>query len=366
MHSVLIVDDEKDNLDALNRLLRRDFEVVLAISPIEAIKKIQQKEYSVLVSDQRMPEMTGVELLEKARQIRPRTTRVLLTGYTDIASVIDAINRGNVYRYIAKPWDPEEFKMTLRQAAEAYALRSEVDTKNELLEKANRELKQAFEELKTLDIAKARFLSLISHELNTPLTVLTSFSELLTNQKGQLPKEVQKSIRAIQNATDRLSDIVQEVITFVKLESTTQLSLEKTDLVEILGRVEKQMQPIFQNKGIDSKLTQPRSLPLTCDSEKIHTALEYFLRDAALRVSSPSQIEITVEKEEDSVHITLTHSGPPVTQKELEPFEATAELQHHHKNLGLALAIVKHIAELHGGELTAKKKGLALRLPLSV
>ena len=112
MDPVLIVDDEKDNLEALQRLLRNQYAVTTTNSPFEALKLIQKSEFNVIISDQRMPEMTGVELLEKIKNVRPATTRVLLTGYTDVASVIGAINRGNIYRYVAKPWDPEDLKIT--------------------------------------------------------------------------------------------------------------------------------------------------------------------------------------------------------------------------------------------------------------
>lgn len=182
MNRILIVDDEKDNLQALVRLLRTHFEVETTTSPFEALKWIQKDKFSVIISDQRMPEMKGVDLLEKAKHVSPSTTRVLLTGYTEIESVIDAINRGNVYRYIAKPWDPEELKTIVKQADEAFRLRQEVETKN-------RELTKAVSDLKKLDQAKVRFLSLISHELNTPLTVMTSFLSILDEKKSVLGED---------------------------------------------------------------------------------------------------------------------------------------------------------------------------------
>ncbi len=92
MDPILIIDDEKDNLEALKRLLRSDFEITTCQSPFEAIKILQSKSFNVIVSDQRMAEMTGVELLEKAKTLRPLSTRVLLTGYTDIDSVIGCEN----------------------------------------------------------------------------------------------------------------------------------------------------------------------------------------------------------------------------------------------------------------------------------
>src|SRR5712671_1325182 len=97
MDPILIVDDEKDNLDALKRLLRNQYAVTAMTSPFEALKKVQQEEFHIILSDQRMPEMSGVELLEKIKNVSPTSVRILLTGYTDVDSVIGAINRGNIY-----------------------------------------------------------------------------------------------------------------------------------------------------------------------------------------------------------------------------------------------------------------------------
>ena len=129
MDPILIVDDERDNLEALKRLLRNDYDITVSESAFEALKLVQKNDYHVIISDQRMPELSGVELLEKVKGICPDTTRILLTGFTDIEAVIDAINRGNVYRYVAKPWDPEDLRITLRQANEACMLRREVKQK---------------------------------------------------------------------------------------------------------------------------------------------------------------------------------------------------------------------------------------------
>ena len=98
MDPILIIDDERDNLEALKRMLRGQYDVSTTESPFDALRLIQSKLFHVIVSDQRMPEMTGVEFLEKAKKLSPLSTRILLTGYTDIESVIESINRGQIYR----------------------------------------------------------------------------------------------------------------------------------------------------------------------------------------------------------------------------------------------------------------------------
>jgi len=119
-HSILVVDDEEEILHSLRGLLRMEFNVYTANSGREAIKILEQEPIHIILSDQRMPEMAGVELLAQARGERPGAIRVMFTGYTDVKAVIEAINQGQIYRYIAKPWHPDELLTVLREASAAF------------------------------------------------------------------------------------------------------------------------------------------------------------------------------------------------------------------------------------------------------
>lgn len=118
---MLVVDDEPDNLDLLYRTFRRDFNVLKAESGIRALEVLDiEGEVAVIISDQRMPEMKGTEFLSKTVPQFPNTVRIILTGFTDIEDLVDAINSGQVYKYITKPWDPNELKMVVQKAADTY------------------------------------------------------------------------------------------------------------------------------------------------------------------------------------------------------------------------------------------------------
>ncbi len=347
---LLIVDDEKDNLEALRRLLRSQYEISVTTSPFEALKLVQQEEFNVIVSDQRMPEMTGVEFLEKAKNVRPSSTRILLTGYTDIDSVIGAINRGNIYRYVAKPWDPEDLKLTLKQANEAFLLRREIEQKNEALERSNAELRAALEDLRELDRAKARFLSLVSHELNTPLTILGSFVPLLKDKS--LSEEMKKSAAAISKATDRLSEIVKEVLTFVRLESQPDLKIEDLDLEALFTKLETDWSS--RGRKIDWKVEGISKW--SCDTTKMELALRCLLEDAHMRAPAQSPFQIQCKSKGKSLSITLSREGEPLSADAFKPLETASSELHHHKNLGLNLATCKWVVDAHRGEITAQKE----------
>src|SRR5262249_26241506 len=106
--SLLVVDDEPEVLHTVHDLFRMDYKVLTHSRASEALATLERVDVPVLLTDQRMPEMSGVELLRRAKRLRPDTTRLLFTGYADIGAVIDAINEGNVFRYVTKPWDPQE------------------------------------------------------------------------------------------------------------------------------------------------------------------------------------------------------------------------------------------------------------------
>ncbi|MBW4577518.1 MAG: SpoIIE family protein phosphatase [Aphanothece sp. CMT-3BRIN-NPC111] len=120
---LMVVDDEPDNLDLLYRTFRRDFRVYKADSGINALQALDTEgEMAVIISDQRMPQMNGTEFLGQTVDRFPETIRILLTGYTDVEDLVDAINSGKVFKYITKPWNPENLKAVVQQAAETYRL----------------------------------------------------------------------------------------------------------------------------------------------------------------------------------------------------------------------------------------------------
>jgi DNA-binding NtrC family response regulator len=121
-HGLLVVDDEKEILRSLTLTFMDDYEVFTASSGAEALEILKQQRIALVIADQRMPEMTGAELLEKVIQIDPHIVRIILTGYTDTASLVQAINKGHIYQYINKPWERQELRIIVKRALESYEL----------------------------------------------------------------------------------------------------------------------------------------------------------------------------------------------------------------------------------------------------
>src|SRR5439155_4579511 len=177
-HTLLVVDDEADVVQSVQDLLRLDYRVLGTTKAQEALQILENEEVHIVMSDQRMPEMTGVEFLRRIRGDHPDAIRLLFTGYADIKAVIDAINQGNVFRYITKPWDPDDLQAIIRQAAEQYDLLVERKRLLAELQVKNRELSQANAELLQGNELKEAFIRVASHELRTPLTILFGLVQL--------------------------------------------------------------------------------------------------------------------------------------------------------------------------------------------
>jgi response regulator RpfG family c-di-GMP phosphodiesterase len=138
--SILYVDDEENNLFSFKATFRIKYDVMTALSGNEALDILAKKKIHVIITDQRMPEMTGVEFLEKVLEIHPAPMRILLTGYADMGAVVDAVNKGKIFHYLAKPWNEEELDMTINRAYDKYLEKAQLKEMNEKLETSNDQL----------------------------------------------------------------------------------------------------------------------------------------------------------------------------------------------------------------------------------
>jgi len=138
--TILYVDDEENNLFSFKATFRIKYNVLTALTGEEALKILASKPVQIIITDQRMPEMTGVEFLEKVLEKYPDPMRILLTGYADMAAVVDAVNKGKIFHYLAKPWNEQELDMTINMAYTKYKERVELKEMNEKLEGSNDQL----------------------------------------------------------------------------------------------------------------------------------------------------------------------------------------------------------------------------------
>lgn len=133
-HCLLIIDDEPNVCDSVHDLLRREFRVLKAHSAQEGYRVMQEEEVHIVMSDQRMPQISGVELLTRVKSKYPQAVRMLFTGFADLESIIAAINQGHIFGFLKKPWQPEELETAVRQAAQEYDRLTEAERDREALQ----------------------------------------------------------------------------------------------------------------------------------------------------------------------------------------------------------------------------------------
>lgn len=203
--TILYVDDEEPNLFIFSGLFERYYEVLTATNAAEAITLLKSRAVTVVLADQRMPDMTGVEFLEQALVLAPSAVRILLTAYSDIDAVIAAINAGQVYRYIAKPWNNHDLKMTIDSAIQMYQLQQENKELLQHLAEHNRLLEQKVEHrTRELDEKNKENERLMQRELTLMALQLAQKNELLEALENRL-KQV------IHSTTSVLDDIAKEI-----------------------------------------------------------------------------------------------------------------------------------------------------------
>lgn len=348
-HALLIVDDEKDILDSLERQFRKSYKVFTASSGYDALKILNKEKIHLIISDQRMPEMTGVQMLEKAQVVQPDSIRILLTGYTDVESVIAAINEGQIYRYVTKPWDPTELEIVIKRALEAYDLKSELKEKNKKLE-------LAYKELKTLDEAKSHFMILIGHELKTPLTTINSFLSLLKEEVKNADQ--QKYINRVEQGTGRLNEIIFDVLDLLAAETGQMKVAKKETSMETLSQtVLKQFQPTIDKKVLSVKFNFKDKPSAHVDETLITKVLNKIIHNAVKFADDKSEIEVSWN---DST-LSVTNKGQTMSQSQiqkiLKPFTLDENIMNHSQGMGLGLAVSQALLKRHGSQISITAEG---------
>jgi signal transduction histidine kinase len=372
-HTILVVDDEASILRSVHRLLRRQYNILTTTSVQEAFDLLEKHPIHLVMSDQRMPTMTGVEFLTFVKECYPECVRILFTGYTDTQSAIEAINSGQVYCYISKPWDPDNLRLMIAQATERYELLRErrhlleqLQQANESLEKRNRELERANHRLKDLDRLKNVFMELVSHELNTPTAVIQGYSDYLgrelTPQQGS---PVARALGAISNHTKRLRSITGRI--FKVIESNrpnVEPQREQIAVMEMLDQLRDDVDPFLRKRQQHLHIECSASLEAYIDSSKICDALLQLTMNAIKFSPDGESIYLRAWQQQDKLHLQVEDHGIGVRaedQKQIfEPFFSTFDNANHSsgdyqfskRGIGLGLTIVRRFAEMHHGQVS--------------
>lgn len=388
--TLLIVDDENDILEAVERLLRKQYRVLSARTPEEAMEHLAVEPVQVVMSDQRMPTMSGVELLANIRGEYPSVVRVLLTGYSNIDHVIDAINEGHVYRYVSKPWDPAEFKSVVRQSfarwderREREELVEQVREANVALAERNRLLSQKNEELHTLDRVKDVFMEVVSHELNTPIAVILGYAFLLKREVVDTENEViRKAVVGIESNGNRLKNISTSIFKMLDQSDAHGVVTAPIDFGQLLGDVHTQVMPFLtkREQTVTLEIANDAKV-LEGDQPKLHDIFLNLLMNAIKFSPDGEEIRVVAASDADPnfIVVSVCDRGIGIAEDDIEqvfnPFFSTFDSQYHSsgefefgkRGIGLGLAVARRFTQMHGGTIdvsSARGEGSTFRVRL--
>jgi two-component system probable response regulator PhcQ len=377
-YAILYVDDEEKSLKYFARAFEENFRVLTATNAQDGLKLIEQhgEDIGVLMTDQRMPGEKGVWLLEKARQMHPRTIRILSTAYSDMEAAIAAVNTGAIYKYVTKPWDPAQLEETLKRALEFFLVQNERDQL----------LREKMSVLHNMMIAD-RIVSLgllaagLSHHIRNSLVAVKTFLDLaptkMAEEKMNLdglrnPDFWKEYYQSVQGQIERINNLLKDLWT-----ASEKPSFEFSDQVQLREVVEASIETVkagLTAKNIKVKNEIPASLPaMKVDKPKFFRLFELLLKDEVATLPAGSEVTLKAEPYNGTarpgVLIQVSDNGPGLPQEALrlvfDPFVVRSDSP---MEYGIHLMAVYFIVHHHGGKIEARSedgKGttFTIRLP---
>ena len=370
---LLIVDDEEQILRALRRQFRREYEIYTATSAGEALRILEEAPVQVVISDQRMPGITGSEFLSQVKDHYPEAVSLLLTGYADLQTVIEAVNHGNIYRYLTKPWDPDELNATVRAAFDRYALAAHNrQLLNDLIE-ANRTLEtRVAERTEELEVANVRLLDIIeqknrllgmaAHDLRTPITVITGFLDLLTDPRTTAD-DFNEFVTIIRETLRDMLNLLNSLLDLSAIESgKVQLTLAPTNVVEFIERVVRMQRVLGAQKSIRVDTVVQPNLPIfPFDRMRIEQVLNNLFSNAFKFSHNGTAVTLSVTRVGDMIEFGVADQGVGIPEEDVERVfhefqKLRARPTANESSTGLGLSICRRIVEMHGGEIGVESK----------
>jgi signal transduction histidine kinase len=365
-HTILVVDDEPRVVANIRVLLSSDHEVLGATSASQGLEVLRQHEVHVIMTDQNMPGGSGVEFLAQARADYPDAVRLMFTGHADLHDVIAAINEGHVYRYVIKPWDPDELLTIVRQAAEQYDQRAERRRLLAELQSRNLDLERANAELRRANELKDGFIKVASHELRTPLTILLNLIELARTSPN-LGTPLADWLAGIHRASGRLNRITNQLIHMLlagKFERPLQC--QATDLAALLRSTADDVRPFVEQRQLRLELDFASELgTIQIEPDKVRDSVNNLLLNAIKFTPDRGTLRLAARRTADgSAEIKVSDTGLGIDAASLphvfEPFFTSFDVSRHasghfefgRRGLGLGLSLVRIFVEMHGGRVS--------------
>ncbi len=335
---VLYIDDENNNLLAFQAAFRRKYKIFLASSSAEGLSILNdEKDIHVIICDQRMPQSTGVEFFQVIRKAFPDPLRILLTGYEDAEAIINAINKGEIFRYIKKPWDDFELQNAVQNAYELYSTRQQLKRKVVELEKTNDELN--------------RFVYSTSHDLRSPLASVMGVLNLARME--QSVTDPNNYMGMIETCVNKMDIFIQKIIEYYKSvrveEEFSEIDFKAMfeETIEICS---------MQKPSIEFTLKVDQEVLFFNDAFRVSIIIDNLLSNA-VKYSNPAKenprVNVLVKVDEYKAQVEIEDNGIGIVEEHLNNiFKMFFRSTSHVNGLGIGLYIVKEALARIGGDIS--------------
>lgn len=359
--NVLFIDDEQPNLDGFFYTYSEYYNITLALSPSKALEHLEQNRFKVIVSDQRMEGMTGIEFFTKHKEGFNNAILIILTAYSESEDLIDAINQGGIYRYILKPWNANDLKITIDSALEVFNIKEKNAKLLNELEIKNLRLEDALCKARESDKMKSSFINNMSHEVRTPLNGIMGFIDII-KYGGKSPEKIEKYLDIIYKSSVRLFNIVDDILDFSLLTNHNLKAIySQTNINQVILELYNNFNPLAGEKQQFNSHISDNQLTINTDDQKLKKIISKII-DNALKYTKHGTVDFGVahvEENNNSIVFFVKDTGigiaekywdhmfEPYTQEEFEPGTLN-------EGNGLGLAIAKKLIDIINGEITFK------------
>ncbi len=338
---VLYIDDEENNLIAFKASFRRKYDVFTAISAAEGLLLLQENKVHVIIADQRMPQTTGIEFFDVVRVAHPHPVRILLTGYTDVEAIIDSINKGQIFRYIKKPWDELELQTAIQNAFEVYNTRKQLKEKVAELERTNDELN--------------RFVYSTSHDLRSPLASVMGVLNLAKMEKSVI--DPNNYMGMIESCVKRMDFFILKVIEYYKSIRVEEVN-QPVDFLSLINESIDMCR--MQNSAINFNVDVHQPVDFNVDGFRLSVILNNLISNAVKyqRPDEPNpEVSLKVNVTAEMAEIVISDNGLGILEDHVNNiFKMFFRSNSTVNGLGIGLYIVKEALSRIGGEITVNSK----------
>ncbi len=335
---VLYLDDEAHNLNSFRAYFRRKYDIITTLSPAEAEEILEKQDIHIILADQRMPGITGVEFFEKIRQLYPDPMRILITGYTDINAAIDAINKGEVFRFIGKPWDHDHVENTIGQAYEIYRTRADLRLRN-------LELQKAYEELD-------KFVYSASHDLRAPLMSVLGLVNLALMDEDVASQN--QYLELIRLSVKKLDTFIINIIDYYKNARGT-VKVEEIHFGPLIEEIRGTIAylPEYQRLNVETRIGQ--TAPFRSDLMKLRLLFNNLITNALKfqdRGKDLSYLRIFIDIDAQQARIRFEDNGIGIEPENLDKiFSMFYTVGAQNSGSGIGLYIVNEAVKKLGGSI---------------